>query len=81
MSWFETIFKKFVKELRLEWQKLANNIINEAEEKCVKEAVDELNELMPGLPSDKVEAFIRKNYWKGMNYVKDKFDAEWIKDT
>ena len=85
MDWFEDIFKdvfkSVVKRLRLEWQKTANTVINEAEEICVIEAIKELNEILPGLPADKVEAFIRKNYWKGMDYVKDKFDAAWIQDT
>ena len=85
MSWFDDIFKdvfgSMVKRLRLEWQKIANKLINEAEDKCVEEAISELNDVFPGLPADKVEAFIRKNYWKGMNYVKDKWDAEWIQDT
>jgi len=85
MSFFDDIFKDLikgvVKRLRLEWQKVANQIINEAEEVCVKEAIDELNEKFPGLPPVLVEEFIRKNFWKGMDYVKDKFDAEWIKDT
>ena len=85
MTWIENIFKDLfksaVKRLRLEWQTMANVIINEAEEICVTEAIEELNKTLPGLPADKVEAFIRKNYWKGMDYVKDKFDAAWIQDT
>jgi hypothetical protein len=81
MSWFDDWFNDFIKDFRLKWQKNANKIINEAEEICVKEAIEELDKTFPGLPSAKIEAFIRHNYWKGMDYVKDKFDADWIKDT
>ena len=85
MSWFDDIFKDLikgvVKRLRLEWQKTATIIVNEAEEVCVKEAIQELNERFPGLPAPIGEDFIRKNFWKGMNYVQKKFDAEWLIDT
>jgi len=75
------VFKAKVKELRLMWQKEANEIINTAEEELVAVMVADAKLLLPAIPSSEVEKFVRKHYWATWNKVEAAFDIEWIEDT
>lgn len=76
----EDLFKEFVKAVRLAMQAELNELINEAEDELVKEAVEAAGEQLKAIPAPVIEMFAKKLYWKAWEYVKDKYDVEWIED-
>lgn len=76
-SWFDDLIKEFRKGLQRE----ANEFINEAEEALVKEVTTEVHKHFPDIPDAVLDKLARQLYWKVWDGVKERFDADWIKDT
>lgn len=84
LAWFKIFGNAIIKQIRLKWQEKANYYINEAENVTAKAGVELMHEYLPelaGVSDVKLEQLVRKLYWKPLNYIKEKWDADWLIDT
>ena len=75
----DELVKDSVKYARLRFQVLAIKAVNAGEDAVVASALDELKAL--GIPTEQIEAIIRKTYWQPLELVKKATGADWLIDT
>ena len=87
-NWARTLVtgtvKEVIKKFRLKWQEKANEWLNEAEDAVRDEGIQMLRDHFPefgDVPDAKIEQLVKRIMWLPLNYIKEKYNADWLEDT